>query len=252
MDSNGDPGARFPKLPILSAGELPPLGQREKYGGLLYLGIGGLVVLVIMIGWFGYAAWSLRDVWRDVYVLHDVRAPLPDRLAAASRLARSPRFGDDQRLELALERALPDRARHALAEGVSTDLLRADPRGFSLAVARSPGWPGWLRIPLELDLVRGVIRGYSVPPVALEELARNDDPMIAALALFAQAVERPGEPFARKALEVQAAGLGSRADLANRLLGVLDLPAPNREPPMDDISRWLREHHEPTVEVLRP
>ena len=40
----------FPKLPILSPAEIPPpsaavYSQREKYGGLFYLGIAGLVLL---------------------------------------------------------------------------------------------------------------------------------------------------------------------------------------------------------------
>lgn len=249
MDVNGDPRARFPKLPILSPAELPPRGQREKYGGLFYLGIGGLVVLVVMVAWFGYGLWSLRDVWSNVYVLHDARRPEPQRLAAALKLARSPNLGDDQRLALALERDLPDRARYSLALAVSADLAAEDPRGFSLEVARSPGWPSWLRLVLELNLARGVIRGYAIPPVALQELSRNDDPMIAAVALFSQAVARPSEPDARKALELQAADAGSTAGLARKLIDALDAPAPQREPLIDEIGHWLRQHHAPSAQV---
>ena len=41
--------ATYPRRP-------PPRGQREKYGGLFYLGIAGLVSLVGLIGWFGMAS----------------------------------------------------------------------------------------------------------------------------------------------------------------------------------------------------
>ncbi len=241
MEADGDPRGRFPKLPIVSPADLPPLSQREKYGGLFYVGIGGLVLLVAMLGYFAYAAWSLRDVWSDVYKLNDPHRPEPERLAAANRLAQSARLGDAQKLALALDRNLPDRARLALAEGVSAELAAGDPRGFSLAVARSPGWPSWLRLTLELNLARGVIRGYAIPPLALEELSHSEDPMIAAVAFFARTVARPEDADARKALELQAAGQGPAAEITRRLLEVLHAPAPRREAMIDEIGRWFHD-----------
>lgn len=249
MDAQGGHPPDFPTLPILSPADLPPRGAREKYGGLFYVGIGGLVVLVVLIAWFATGAWSLRDVWRDVYVLHDARRPDLEREAAAVRLAGSTRFGDDQKLALALERGLPDRARHALALGVSADLAGEDPRGFSLAVARSPNWPSWLRLALELNLARGAVRGYAIAPAALDELARDDDPVIAAVARFAQAVAGADAGTARQALEQTAAGAGSTAALARMLLKALAAPAPGREPLIDQIGLWLQTGHEPTARL---
>ena len=89
---------QFPKLPILSQAEIPPaprLSQREKYGGLFYVGIAGLVLLCLMVGWFAYGFWSLRDVWEDVYVLHN---PRRTRVRSrASRLSSQPRSSRQRR-----------------------------------------------------------------------------------------------------------------------------------------------------------
>ena len=64
--------------------------DREKYGALFYLGVGGLVVIVALVGWFAWQAWSLRDVWTNVYILHDARRSEPDRVQAAYALAQRP------------------------------------------------------------------------------------------------------------------------------------------------------------------
>ena len=140
---------KFPTLPILSPAEvLPPprLSQREKYGGLFYVGIAGLVLLCLMVGWFAYGFWSLRDVWEDVYVLHNPKRTEADRVQAAFRLSHDPRVNDGQRMEICLRRDVPDLARYLLAEAISTDAVASDPRSFSLAVARSSDWPDWLRL----------------------------------------------------------------------------------------------------------
>ena len=145
MSVFGESSNGFPKLPILSPAEIPPPGQRgeprsqfEKYGGLFYLGIAGLALLAVLVAWFGFRFWSLRDVWTDVYVLHDPAHSDLDRIARAQRLAGDPRVNDDQRMEICLRRDVPDLARYLLAESVSTDAVARDPRSFSLTVARSP------------------------------------------------------------------------------------------------------------------
>ena len=147
MSAFGERPYEFPKLPILSPAEIPPpprKSQREKYGGLFYVGIAGIVLLCAMVGWFAYGFWSLRDIWEDVYVLHNPRRDELDRVQAAYRLSRDPRVNDAQRMEICLSRDVPDLARYLLAEAISIDEVAADPRSFSLAVARSPDWPDWL------------------------------------------------------------------------------------------------------------
>ena len=111
MMSSTDPGpSKLPSLPIINP-DLPAPGAREKYGSLFTLGIAGLVVLVTMVGWFGYRAWMLRDVWAGIYVLHDPKEPEEKRLQAAYRLSRDVRMEQNQLWELSLRKGLPDLAR---------------------------------------------------------------------------------------------------------------------------------------------
>ena len=171
----------FPKLPILSPAEIRRLrvsASARSTAGSSIVGIAGLVLLCLMVGWFAYGFWSLRDVWADVYVLHDPKRSEADRVQAAFRLSRDPRVNDGQRMEICLRRDLPDLARYLLAEAVSTDAVASDPRSFSLAVARSPDWPDWLRLLLARRLAYGAARGYAIPREALDELAGHSDPMI--------------------------------------------------------------------------
>src|SRR5262249_36981592 len=149
---------RFPDLPILNPGGRvtpAPRGQREKYGALFYLGIAGLLLLLVLIGWFAYGVWSHRDLWAEVYVLHNRGRTESDRIEAAYRLSRNPRLADAQKMEISLRRDLPDLARYLLAEAVSTEAVARDPRAYAMAVARSPGWPDWLRLLLARRLTYG-------------------------------------------------------------------------------------------------
>ncbi|MGA7495704.1 MAG: hypothetical protein WBX00_03165, partial [Isosphaeraceae bacterium] len=75
MNSSEPNRSSFPSLSIINNPQAPARRQREKYGILFYLGILGLIVLVTLVGWFGYRVWSLRDVWAKVYVLNDAREP---------------------------------------------------------------------------------------------------------------------------------------------------------------------------------
>ena len=88
----------------------PRKSQREKYGGLFYVGIAGIVLLCAMVGWFAYGFWTLRDIWEDVYVLHNPRRDESDRVQAAYRLSRDRRVNDSQRMEICLRRDAPDLA----------------------------------------------------------------------------------------------------------------------------------------------
>ena len=131
--------------------------QREKYGGLFYLGIGGVLLLIVLVGWFGHGLWSNRDIWADVYTLNEAKRPESERLDAALRLARNPRLDDGPRMEMALQKGLPELARYLLAESVSTEPVAHDPRAYALSVSRSQGWPDWLR--LLLARAAGLRRG---------------------------------------------------------------------------------------------
>ena len=107
--------SKLPSLPIINP-DLPARSTREKYGLLFTLGILGLMVLVALVGWFAYRAWSLRDVWAGIYVLHDKKEPEEKRLQAAYRLSRESRMEQNQLWEMSLRRGLPELARLVLAE----------------------------------------------------------------------------------------------------------------------------------------
>lgn len=251
-------GPRFPDLPILNPGDVPvpaapARGQREKYGGLFYLGIVGLVVLVGLIAWFGYGLWSHRAIWAEVYALNDGRRPLADRLDAALRLSRDPRFGDEARIGLALRKDLPSLARYLLAESVSTELVAHDPRTYALEVARSEGWPDWLRLLLARQLAYGSVRGYAVPTGVVVELCRHPDPMIRLWATFTLAAHRSLGPDSRVGAELEEAARAPTPDgrLALMLLDALRSEGEARERRLDDLTVWLRRHHPQAREIWR-
>src|SRR5258708_14408164 len=110
-DDKESPRPTFPQLPIVTLDPPPKLSQTEKYGGLFYLGITGLVVVVGLVGWFAWSAWLLRDVWTNIYVLHDEKKPEVDRIRAAYALSRDTRVDPQHRWDLALLRPLPPLAR---------------------------------------------------------------------------------------------------------------------------------------------
>lgn len=258
-DQGGGGGApRFPELPILNLGERPAStaaqrGQREKYGSLFYLGIAGLVVLVSLIGWFGHGLWSNRDIWADVFALNDATRPETDRLNAALRLARNLRLDDSPRMEMALRKDLPALARYMLAESVSTDLVAVSPRSFAMTVARSEGWPDWLRLLLARRLAYGAGRGYDIPREPLDELQRHADPMIGLWATYALAEMPHGDPDPVPAgkLAKAANGQGAIAELAARLRAALVAPEDERERRLDEATEWLRRHHPQAAELWR-
>jgi hypothetical protein len=233
----------FPTLPILNSVPAPPRTERDKYGGLFYLGIAGLFVLLLMIGWFGYSVWLLRDVWAEVYSLHDSKRSEAERTLAAERLSKNPRATDRQLMEICLRRDLPDRARYILAEAVSTQAVASDPRAYALTVALSEDWPDWLRLVLARRLAYGATRGYAIPEVALEELSKSSDPMIRLWADFSLAM-LPGLETGAAAKLVEAARAGDdNGTLAAMLLAAKNAPTQDRERMLDLATRWLRSHH---------
>src|SRR5262249_25275901 len=148
----------------------------SRYGGLFYLGIAGLLVLLALIGWFGYGVWTLRSVLERGYVLHDRSRPQAGRIPAALGFGHDPPVSGRQRWDIGLERDLPPLARYVVAESLTPEVYANDPRGHALAVARSQGWPDWLRILLARPIAYGAGRGIVFPSEPLQELMQNPDP----------------------------------------------------------------------------
>jgi hypothetical protein len=245
----GDGRNGFPKLPILDSVPPPPRTQRDKYGGLFYLGIGGLALLVVMIAWFGYSAWALRDVWAEVYALHDPKRSDAQRIASALKLSQDPRVTDRQLMEICLRRDLPDRARYLLAEAVRTEAVAYDPRAYAFGVALSQDWPDWLRLLLARRLAYGAARGYAIPEVAADELSKHLDPMIRLWALYTLAVMPKIKTDALAKLTEAAGTPDDNGKLAEMLLAAKDAPPQERERRLDEATLWMRNHHPQAAKI---
>ncbi|WP_165225892.1 hypothetical protein [Aquisphaera insulae] len=248
-----DPGSpRFPSLPILQGGpptETPRRSQAERYGGLFYLGAGGLLILAGLLGWFGYRAWTLRDVWKDVYVLNDPREPDARRVEAAARLAGDPRVEPRQLWDLALNRRLPARARCMLAEGIGGELVATDPRGFATAVARSPDWPDWLRLALLRPLALASTGGHTLSRERLGELCRGEDPVVRLWALYTLAVQPRPDPQTVVELERVAASELPERGLAAIFLEAVRADRAARLGILDRATEWGHAHHDATRDI---
>jgi hypothetical protein len=240
----------FPKLPILN-NAAPARSQREKYGGMFYLGIAGLAILVALVTLFAHGVWRLRGVWADVYALHDPRRTDAERIQAAFRLSRDSSLSDSQLMETCLRRDLPDLARYLLAEAVSTEAVAQDPRGYALIAARSPDWPDWLRLSLARRLAYGAVRGFAIPGEALDELARHSDAMIGLWAACARALPPGPESRRTTPLEEAARIPDETGELARMLLAVLAAPPGERERRLDEATIWLRHHHAQAAKIWR-
>jgi hypothetical protein len=241
MNSNGAPFS-FPSLPIVTP-DPPPRTQTEKYGLLLYIGFGGLVVLLYLIGWFGYRVWAMLPVWRNVYVLNDAKAPEGSRIQAAFDFSRDPRVEPRQLWDLCLHRDLPDLARYILAEGISADLVAADPQGYASAVARSEGWPDWLRLVLTRPMAYAATRGHALSRERLAELCRLGDPQLRLWTLYALALQPHPDPDTKAEIEKLASEPGPDRDLARIFEKALAAEGPGRLDALDEATYWTRSHH---------
>jgi hypothetical protein len=233
----------FPTLPIVTP-DPPRLSQRQKYGSLLYLGLGGLVVIATLVGWFAWSAWSLGDVWSNIYALHDPKRPEAERVGAAYALAIDRRVNQRQLWDMCLRRPLPPLARYVLAEALTAEAASADPRGYAMAVSRSEGWPAWLRLLLVRPIAYAAERGVAFPRAPLDELRKNPDPTVGLWATAAVALMDPAGA-ATNDLEQACGAEGPDRELACLLRDSArsgkGSEAARRS--LDRATAWLRAHH---------
>ena len=244
------PGNKVPELPVITP-DSPKASLREKYGALYYLGIAGLAVTVALVSTFAYGVWVLRDIWWAVYTLHHEGKPEEERIRAAWAIARHPSAIDQQKYDIALRKDLPKLARYVIAEGLTSQAIQADPKGYALMVAKSEGWPDWLRLLMARPMAYAVGEGYRIPWEPLDLLRENRDPVIALWATYTRAAMEPGDPPALRALE-QAAGRGDRySPLAALLVSAAKSEGKDRLAKLDEATAWLRTHHPEAVEIWK-
>lgn len=231
----------WPKLPILPAESVPRRTEAARYGLLFYLAIAGLVFLVGWIGWFGYRAWTLRDLWGQIYAVGDPSRAEAERIQAASRLVANPDVSQQTLEELSIDRRVPDLARYLLAEGLTAEAAGDDPRAYGLAVARSEGWPDWLRLLRLRPIAYAAASGQAVEPEALTELAKHEDGAIASWAIYALAESSPSQLAARDAL--RARGADGSDELAGILLEAFEADRASKASRLDRATQWMRANH---------
>ena len=243
------PEFTFPPLPIITP-DPPRLSQREKYGELFYLGILGLSALGLLVGWFGYGVWTTRHVWGAIYALHDEKRTEAERVQAAYTLGRDPLVNQRQLWDIGLRTRLPSLARYVLAESLTAEAASADPRGYALTVARSAGWPDWLRVLLLRPMAYAAAAGVAFPREPLEELRRHPDPVVGlwASCVLAEVDRRAAD--SRRELERACATEGPNRELACLLrdaAGNGNLVERTRA--LDRATLWLRAHHPPSARL---
>ena len=248
IDPPGRPS--FPELPIVTP-DPPRLTLAEKYGSLYYLGIGGLILTLAMVGNFAYQIWKTRDLWAAVFVLGNEYRPMPERVRAAWAMAHHPAALDAQKVELAFNKDLPDLVRYIVAEGLTPDAIRADPKAYALQVARSEGWPNWLRLVLTRPMAYGVGEGYRIAWEPLDQLRQNGDQAIVLWATYTRAVMGPGDLPASAALAAAAQKAGFFQPLAALLDQAAKAEGPARTKKLDEATAWLREHHPIVAEIWK-
>ncbi len=245
-----DPFApKFPTLTIVTP-DPPRRSTSERYGALFSMGIAGLVVVVSLLGWFGWSAWKMRSVWTNVYVLHDATQAEPERIQAAYNLAHNPNVNQRQLWDVALRKPLPPLARYIIAEALTAEAAIADPRSYGRVIAKSEGWPDWLRLLLLRPIAYAAALGFAIDKPSLIELTKNSDPEIALWAEAALAIgpDRDGEHGA--ALKRVAEAEGLEQALARTLLRAHEATRePDRIAALDEATRWVRLHHPEAVKI---
>jgi hypothetical protein len=240
-----------PPPPPPPAPPLPPKTQTEKYGGLYYLGVSGLGILVLLVVWFSLSLWNLRGYLGEVYVLHDAKRSEVDRVNAALSLSRSPQANQRRYWDDALDRTLPTLARYLMGESLTAEAADADPRGYALSVARSEGWPDWLRALLVRPMAYGAAAGRSFPAEPLAELRRNADPMVGLWAAYVEVEQSKDDDSPRSFLAEQATKSGDPGQLARLLSEALAAEPDHKARALNIASIWMRTHHPSSVQVWK-
>ncbi len=233
---------KFPDLPILEP-DPPRMSMRDKYGGLFYLGIGGLIFSVFLVGSFFYQLYRTRALWAAVYVLSDPTSTDPARFEAAWAVAHNPDANDRQRMDFALRKDLPDLARYILAEGLTATSIQADPKAYALSAARSEGWPDWLRLLVARPMAYAVGEGYRIAWEPLDELRDRPDKALNLWMTYTRAVMEPGNAPALEQLQTAARQAGTYQELATLLAEAATTTGPERIAHLDAATAWLRIHH---------
>ena len=241
---------KFPDLPILEP-DPPRMTLREKYGALYYLGIGGLIFSVFLVGSFFYQLYQTRALWVAIYVVSDPFASDAARLEAAWAVGHSPDANDRHRLDLALRKDLPELARYMIAEGLTPEAIRSDPKEYALMAARSEGWPDWLRLLVARPMAYAVGEGYRIAWEPIDELRGRSDRAIALWMTYTRAVMEPGNAPALEELRAAAGQLGSHQGLAALLGEAAASRGPDRVRKLDAATAWLRANHPPCVAVWK-
>jgi len=234
----------FPDLQIVNP-DPPRMSLREKYGNLYYLAIAGLVISILLVTNFAVGLWITRDLWVANYVLNDDFRPEPERLQAAWAFTRHPAANDVQRMEIAFRKTLPDLVRYIVAEGLTTEAIRSDPKGYAVMVAKSHDWPDWLRLVLVRPMAYGVGEGYRIAWEPLDLLRENKDPAIALWATYTRAAMAPGDAPASAALDAAARREGMYRPLAALLDAAAKASGEPRRRKLDEATAWLRNNHPP-------
>jgi hypothetical protein len=207
--------------------------------------------MVSLVGWFGYRFWTLRDVWSQIYVLHDVHESEEARIRAAHTLSRDPRVEPGQLWELCLRRDLPDLARYVAGAGIGPALVAEDPWSYVSAVARSQDWPDWLRLVLAQPMAYAATQGHAISRERLGELCRQNDPILRLWALYSLAVQTRPDPQTVVELEKVAQSPVPERDLAELFLRAVRSDERGRVEILDQATRWTREHHRETVQIWK-
>ncbi len=239
---------KFPELPILEP-DPPRMTLREKYGGLYYLGIGGLVAALFLVTTFLFDLYRTRDLWAAVYVLYENTAPIPTRYEAAWLIAHSPHSNDRHRMNFALQTDLPELARYIIAEGLTPESISYDPKAYALMAARSQGWPDWLRLMVARPMAYAVGDGYRIAWGPLDELRARSDQAIVLWMTYTRAAMGPGDAPAARQLRDATARPGAYQGLATLLAEALAATGSARVAKLDAATAWLRSNHPPCVQV---
>lgn len=244
-------------LPIVtpdppSSPSSPKRGAVEKYGGLYYFGIAGLAVVVALVTWFGAEAWSLRAVFRGIYVLHDETRPEAERIDAAYGLSLDGSVTQRQYWDIAFRKRLPPLARYLMAEALTSEAVATDPRGYALAVSKSEGWPDWFRLLIARPLAYAADDRIALPREPIISLTQSRDPWLRAWSLYTLAAMAGGDANAAEAaLERLPDAFPEVDELVALLIAARASGGPPRLAKLSAATRLMRRGHPEAAALWR-